>query len=1024
MYLSQNEGQNDLNKNNYVNADHLYYYKMIADYSEDLISIFTLNGICVFISPSCRKILGYEQSEMIGKNIFDYLHPDEIERIKKYQRNSLKFDKSNSFEHRIKRKDGTYIWLESNGTLFLNEIDNKKEFIIISRNISERKAKEEELLKLSYAVGQSPSSVMITDTDGNLEYVNSTFELITGYSASEAIGKNPKFLQSGKTTPETYKDLWNNIKAGNTWRGELLNKRKSGELFWESATISPIKDKLNNTTHYLGIKLDITQKKKSIELLKQSERKFRQIWENSADGMRLSDKSGTIVAVNDAYCRMVELEKEKLEGHDVTVAYLSGTSDDLPLQIAEQFNDNSTKRKFQTERVLWNGKKVFYDVTTAVVNISGGKNYVLSIIRDNTELRVIEQSLRLNENRLKQALEATRAGMWDWNMLTQEVYYSPNLLKLLGYDPDEQMDTEKFWQRTTHPDDLYDILKKVDDHLKQKEEFYENKFRKIRKNGDIIWVLDRGRVIEWDKYGNPVRMTGTMIDITKNKLDEFALLRSEEKFKSLFNSAGDSIFLVDFSGNIIEVNDIACSLLGLEQNKIVGKNLTEFLNNNHRFLDVRRLNELTKFGQTIFEEKLQPNYGNKIDIEISAKLIQYLDEKAVLCIGRDITDRKIVEEETLRAKEKAEEMNRLKTNFLANMSHELRTPLVGILGFADLLNSELENSDHKEMSETILKSGERLLSTLSNILNLSKIESGKTEVVLKKTNVHAILKSTAHLFSAAAKFKGIEIEYQLLPGELYLEVDENLISEVFNNLINNAIKFTDSGKITLRTRVIPEDSNKISIEVSDTGIGISQEHIGYIFEEFRQISEGFSRSFEGTGLGLTITKKFVELMNGTIRVDSEINKGTTFILEFPDYNKFGKSGSNELTTIFSTKKRTLVVEDDEISKKFITACIQDFCDIDLANDGHHAIKLASENNYDLVLMDINLGRSIDGLDTTKEIRKMQNYKETPIVAVTAYAREEDKQEFLKGGCSHYLSKPYTRNDIRQLLDRIYVDINK
>lgn len=779
------------------------------------------------------------------------------------------------------------------------------------------------------------------------------------------------------------------------------------------------------------ISLWINNIRENSDLKSESEKIISQVWNNSADGMRLSDEKGKIISVNNTYSKLIGIENSKLEGMDISVVYAAESSHKLLQKYTAHFNNEKTKNKFESEVILWNGQRVSFDVTTSLLKINDNEKYLLSIFRDNTERKSIIRKLRLSESRLTLALDATQAVLWDWNMISGEVYYSPNLKKILGYDPADVVDSGSFWKETTYPEDLENLLKKLDLHLTNHVTFYENEFRKIRKDGEIIWVLDRGKIIEWDELGKPTRMTGTLIDITNSKSHQIELSKSEEKFKSLFNSAGDSIFILNFDGKIIDVNEIGAALFSTDRSRIMNRNLTDFIYNNHKILGESRLNELHKYGQIVFEEAFKSGNGNKISVEISAKVIQFVNEKVVLFIGRDITERKAAEAESLRAKEKAEEMTRMKTNFLANMSHELRTPMVGILGFADILHSEIIDPNHKEMAQTILTSGQRLLETLSHLLNLAKIEAGKNEITLSEVDINLTCKEAVRLFSASAVKKGIKLDFIPSEAEIISELDQRILRDILNNVLSNAIKFTDSGSVIVKTKLRGEDKTKVFIEISDTGIGIPETQLQDIFEEFRQVSEGFSRSFEGSGLGLTITKKFVEQLKGKISVESELNKGTTFIIEFPLLRVL-QTGNMEIHSTellhkseskaeIQIKKKVLIVEDDEISQKFLRMCIRDLCEIDAVESGDKALEMVSEFNYDAIFMDINLGRSMDGVKATMNIRKHLEYKDTPIIAVTAFARPEDKEEFLAAGCSHYISKPYTRYQITKLINKIFND---
>jgi signal transduction histidine kinase len=244
--------------------------------------------------------------------------------------------------------------------------------------------------------------------------------------------------------------------------------------------------------------------------------------------------------------------------------------------------------------------------------------------------------------------------------------------------------------------------------------------------------------------------------------------------------------------------------------------------------------------------------------------------------------RKEVNDKLIEAKQKAEDASRVKSIFLAHMSHEIRTPLNGILGFAGLLQSEFDNPVVKEHAEIILDSGNRLLQTLSQILDLSRVESGKMDLSVGKINANRIIDDIIINYTSAARKKGLSIEREADSLTLILELDEQLLRNILDNLINNAVKFTEHGGIKVTTGMESIAGIQFGcIRVADTGIGIPKQFLDTIFEDFRQVSEGTKRNYDGTGLGLSLTKKFVNLSGGEIAVERELAVGTTFILRFP-----------------------------------------------------------------------------------------------------------------------------------------------
>ena len=288
-----------------------------------------------------------------------------------------------------------------------------------------------------------------------------------------------------------------------------------------------------------------------------------------------------------------------------------------------------------------------------------------------------------------------------------------------------------------------------------------------------------------------------------------------------------------------------------------------------------------------------------------------------------VIERELAKKELIEAKETAEVMSRLKSNFLANMSHELRTPLIGILGYTEILNTEIEDHEWNEMISTIMQSGKRLLETLNLILDLSKVEADKVQINYNEMNIAEEISDIVSMLGAVAQKKNLYLNAVIEQKIVLCRLDKRLLHSIITNLVNNAIKYTSTGGITIELSLITSNDKKHAIiRVIDTGIGIAKEDQATIFDEFRQVSEGYNRNFEGAGLGLTIAKKFVEKMGGSISLESEIGKGSTFTVVFPAVQKDFltepvKSDTNEdiLSTPLGKRNKILIVDDDEATRK-------------------------------------------------------------------------------------------------------------
>ncbi len=514
-----------------------------------------------------------------------------------------------------------------------------------------------------------------------------------------------------------------------------------------------------------------------------------------------------------------------------------------------------------------------------------------------------------------------------------------------------------------------------------------------------------------------------------------ALRERESTLMAITSSARDAIIMIDNSGNITFWNEAAFYILGYAPEEVLGKNLHSLIvpekfmaKHNEAFPHFQTSGTGGAIGNTLELVAIKKD-KTEIPVELSLSAVILDNKWCAVGILRDITKRKQVENALIVAKEKAEESERLKTSFLANMSHELRTPMVGILGFTELLDNCITDESQKSMLEKISTSGNRLLETLNLILDLSRIEAGKLEPENYEFDLNEAIRDSIVLFENETMKKKLYVNFESGGKVLSVVLDERIIRDVINNLLNNAIKFTKKGGVTIRTETgLGISGREAIITIEDTGIGIPADKLETIFEEFRQVSEGHNRNFEGSGLGLTITKNFVEKMNGVITVVSEPGKGTIFTVILPvsestaDVSTEPVQNKPEINSAENVKKEhsVLLVENDEGAIIIVNAFLTGSFSIDTVRSGLEALELVKKHKYDVILMDINLGSGMSGIDTLKEIRQIENRKNIPIIALTAFSMTGDKQEFLSSGCDGYISKPFYKQN---LIDIIYNIIN-
>jgi len=488
--------------------------------------------------------------------------------------------------------------------------------------------------------------------------------------------------------------------------------------------------------------------------------------------------------------------------------------------------------------------------------------------------------------------------------------------------------------------------------------------------------------------------------------------------KILVETLPDGILVLDGQNRIQDINGAALSFLGIRNKNIIGfpaessgASFTQLLNaaldhNSVDQIEIRSINEIKTFS--ILKQTIKNQPGSQ------------------LIIIYDITQRKQAELELVKAKEKAEGSNRLKSAFLANMSHEIRTPMNGILGFSELLKDpNLSSDDQQDFIQTIQTSGARMLNTINNIVDVSKIESGMTKVDIQEININEKIEFAFKFFKLEAESKGLQFSFKngLLSKEANIKTDSEKVYGILTNLVKNAIKFTYEGSIELGY-ILKSGGKSAELEffVRDTGVGIPETQKELIFERFRQGSAKFNRLYEGSGLGLSICKSYVEMLGGKIWVESEEGRGTIFYFTIP-YNVVSEEKS-ELLNAASTehkevqikKLKILIVEDEKISDMLITRFVKIFGqEVLKAITGVKAVDACRNNpDIDLILMDIQMPE-MDGYEATRQIRQFN--KDVIIIAQTAYGLSGDREKALEAGCNDYISKPINKDKLLALIQK-------
>lgn len=517
---------------------------------------------------------------------------------------------------------------------------------------------------------------------------------------------------------------------------------------------------------------------------------------------------------------------------------------------------------------------------------------------------------------------------------------------------------------------------------------------------------------------NEVKLViGFGLNITDRKQIEDKLLLNEKRYRDLFNYSQALICTHDLEGRLLTVNPAICNIIGYSSEELIGRNIKEFVPEDKvSIFDEQYLQTVLTTGKAEGVFIVICKNGDYIYLLFQNYMVEETSSTPyIIGFSQDITNRIKAERELIKAKEETERASKVKEVFLANISHEIRTPMNGILGIGGLLYKTNLNPKQEEYTKLILESADNLLHIVNDVLDFTKIESGKIELEYIPFLLEEKISTTLKTFIFKIEEKGLELVFDnQVPSETVLIGDPFRLGQVLNNLISNALKFTESGKITVSAAQVKRE-NKLTFfefKVSDTGIGISAENLANIFDEFVQASSETSRKYGGTGLGLTITKNLIEMQGGTIKAESIVNKGTCFTVILPYH--IGESSmlvNSKEEVIFTPidKKRILVAEDVVINQIIVKQILEEWGhEVVLVANGQEAYDAHKKKDFDLILMDIHMPE-VDGYEATQMIRHMGDTTKAaiPIVALTANAFKKETDRFAEAGFNDYITKPFT-----------------
>ena len=1003
-------------------------------------------GKIIACNQGLSLMTGYSIDELVGMDGAFLIAGQSREFVK----NQILGGKENPYEAIGKRKNGEEfpVRLESRNVPFKGKIVRTTEFrdITEQRNAEIHLRERDEIFK--HFMENSPIYVFFKDKEIRSLNLSKNYEQMLGLPLEQILGKTMYDLFPSEFAKKMIAEDKEILEKGIP---KVIDEELNGRFY----TTYKFPIVIDNKAEFLaGYTIDITERRKAEDTLRSSEERLKILFNYAPEGYYLLDLSGNFVDGNVAAEKLIGYAKNELIGKSffelnlLLPKYLT-----VAAEILEKGIEGKPTGPEELEMIRKDGKKVIVEVTTHPVEIEG-QTMILGIVRDISERKraeIVMQQASENWNRTFQTMHSGIALLDADQRIIQsnrafQNYLNENELSLIGKyclplilsegyafgnNPFERMKISKACEiaESSINGHTHEIL--VDpildsDNIITGSVLVMNDITQKKRDENIQQILHEitgGQMLD--------KSIGEQLLIVRNELSKVfdvtnffvALYQPETDTlrKVIFEDEKDDFIEWDasksLSGQIMKLGKPL--LLNSEQEaRFAAENNIELLGSPAAcWLGVPLISGEKTIGVLVVQSYTDENAYDSATIRL---LVIIAHELAI------IIERNKMIADLVAAKDRAEESDRLKSAFLANMSHEIRTPMNGILGFAELLKEpKLSGEEQQMFIEIIEKSGERMLGIINDLINISKIESGQMEVHISETNLNDQLDFLYNFFKLEAKQKGLKLIliHPLSNDESKLTTDKEKLYAILTNLIKNAIKFTKSGSIEFGYKAA---ENEFIFYVKDTGIGVPENKQKTIFERFVQANSGMSSVYEGAGLGLAISKAYVEMLGGKIWIESKTGTGTCFYFTIPRTVNVETTHDNTTEKTLppereETKITVLVAEDDEISLIYLNHILKS-CNVDIlvAKSGGEAVEMSRKfQQIALVLMDINLP-VIDGYMAAQIIKNER--PELPIIAQTAFALDEDKERY-SDTFDEYITKPVKADELKQKMKKVLSFIN-